>query len=403
MQPFADLEVVGVVDGGLGAQRPAYLVVLLDLGVLVVHVQRRDDPFGEHPGAKPPRCVLVHAALEDQLHLVGPAQVQVIADDVLEEDPARLRTVQHLGQREFRLQDRDVVTVAGLAIRRGVGVRQLRQPLTQQGVDFGRRQAVADLLQTLGGSARKDAVVKRFESDAFLGQLPLHVFVTVDAQLGVVGKVRTELEEEGTEVLIHAVKVQLIYHRGALDDPGVLLARGVGALFRAEDGDLFLGFAEEQDAFGPLKAGTMFRGDIVFALPLAKLHDRNVVFFDEGIDLAQELVAHDSHQRRGSHRLAAMEPEKARGLFCRLQLRLIDVQVHAIDTFDCQGHVLAKDVGDAARYTHDWLRSTPILRDHYRLERSNNWGCDSRPRTIDRSLSIDRNLNTPRRSEAKPR
>ena len=173
-----------------------------------------------------------------------------------------------------------------------------------------------------------------------LGQLPLHVFVAVDAQFGVVRKVCAELEEERTEILIQAVKVQLIHQRCALDDPGILLAGGVSALFGAEDGDLFLSFAEEQDAFGPLKAPTMFRSDIVLALPLAKLHDRKVLFFDEGIDLTQEVVAHDAHRHGGSHRLTALETEEAGGLFFRLQLRLIDIEVHAIDTFDFQGHVI---------------------------------------------------------------
>ena len=41
MQPFADAEVAGVVDGGLGAQGAAFLVILLDPRVLVVDVQRR--------------------------------------------------------------------------------------------------------------------------------------------------------------------------------------------------------------------------------------------------------------------------------------------------------------------------------------------------------------------------
>ena len=34
------------------------------------------------------------------------------------------------------------------------------------------------------------------EGDTFLGQLPLGEFVTVDAELGVVGKVGAELQEE---------------------------------------------------------------------------------------------------------------------------------------------------------------------------------------------------------------
>ncbi|KAA1251662.1 hypothetical protein F0Q45_03370 [Mycobacterium simiae] len=47
-QPFGDAEVVGVVDGGFGAQRHPLLVILLDLGGLVVDVQRRDDTGGSH-------------------------------------------------------------------------------------------------------------------------------------------------------------------------------------------------------------------------------------------------------------------------------------------------------------------------------------------------------------------
>src|SRR5665811_1631543 len=40
---FPDIEVAGVVDGGFGPQRSSFLVVLLDGGVLVVHVQAWGD------------------------------------------------------------------------------------------------------------------------------------------------------------------------------------------------------------------------------------------------------------------------------------------------------------------------------------------------------------------------
>ncbi len=43
-QPFPDAKVARIVDGGLGAQRPSFLVILLDLGVLVIEVQARGDP-----------------------------------------------------------------------------------------------------------------------------------------------------------------------------------------------------------------------------------------------------------------------------------------------------------------------------------------------------------------------
>jgi hypothetical protein len=36
VQPTTDTEVIGVVDGGLGAQSPAFLVILLEVRVLIV-------------------------------------------------------------------------------------------------------------------------------------------------------------------------------------------------------------------------------------------------------------------------------------------------------------------------------------------------------------------------------
>jgi hypothetical protein len=59
--------------------------------------------------------------------------------------------------------------------------------------------------------------------------------------------------------------------------------------------------------------------------------------------------------------------ERSRRLLFHLEFRVIDVEVHSIDTLDFQGHLILGDVNNAARYTHDWLRSTQILRDHYRL------------------------------------
>ena len=91
-------------------------------------------------------------------------------------------------------------------------MRQLRQPLAQQRVDLRRRQAVAELLQPLGIGAGANAVVESLEGDALLGQLPLDVFVAVDAKLGVVGEVGAELQEEGAEVVVEAVEVELVDH-----------------------------------------------------------------------------------------------------------------------------------------------------------------------------------------------
>lgn len=73
---------------------------------------------------KRPGVVLVHSTVEDQLHLTGPADVQVFADYLLEEHSACYGPLQNLGQGELRLENRDLVAIAGLAI---LGLIRMRQ------------------------------------------------------------------------------------------------------------------------------------------------------------------------------------------------------------------------------------------------------------------------------------
>jgi hypothetical protein len=51
-RPFADPKVASIVDDGLGPQRPALLVVLLDPARLVVDVQVGHDASGDDPGSE---------------------------------------------------------------------------------------------------------------------------------------------------------------------------------------------------------------------------------------------------------------------------------------------------------------------------------------------------------------
>jgi hypothetical protein len=91
-------------------------VVLLDARSFVVDVQRGRDALGEDAGAEAAGGPAGHAPVEDQGDLVGAADVEVLADDLLEEDAAGDRLVEDLGEGELRLQDGDVVAVAGLAV-----------------------------------------------------------------------------------------------------------------------------------------------------------------------------------------------------------------------------------------------------------------------------------------------
>ena len=90
-------------------------------------MQARGDPavitlVWNRPGvARGPRRI--GRGVEDETDLIGAADVEIVADDLLEEDPTRDRCVEHLGQGELGLQDRHVVAVAGGPIGRGERMR----------------------------------------------------------------------------------------------------------------------------------------------------------------------------------------------------------------------------------------------------------------------------------------
>ena len=88
------------------------------------------------------------AAVEDQPDVVGAPDAQVVPDHLLEEQPPRNGPVEHLGQGELGLQDRDVIGVPGGPVGGGERAGQDRQPLVQQSLDLCRSQPVTDLLQT---------------------------------------------------------------------------------------------------------------------------------------------------------------------------------------------------------------------------------------------------------------
>jgi hypothetical protein len=290
-------------------------------------------------------------AIEDRLHLFWATQVEVLADHVLEEQAPVHRPVEHLGQGELGLQDRDVIAIAGLAIGPGEGVWQQTQPLAQQGVDLLCREAIADLLQPRGIGAAQDPIVERREGDAFARQLPLGVFVPIQVQLGIERKVAAELEEERAEVAIHRVDVIVVDHCARAHDPGIgLTGLRVPALLGAEYRRLFLRLADEHNPFVFVERTQMLGHHGVFALPLVELHERHPLLGRKSFQRRDEAPADRAHQCPRWQRLAAMIAEKPHNSLLRLQPRHIDVEVHAVDPLDGKLHMMGKDFGHALWY-----------------------------------------------------
>src|ERR1700690_3759701 len=99
--------------------------------------------------------------------------------------------------------------------------------------------------------AANESVIQRLESDPRLAQLALGVLVPVQAKLRVIGEVRTELEEEGAELPVQTVAIEVVHHRRRAHNPGIGMSRlRIAALFGAEHRGLFLRLADEYDTLG---------------------------------------------------------------------------------------------------------------------------------------------------------
>src|SRR3977135_4075167 len=101
MERTTNLEIIGVVDGRFGAKGLAFFVVLLDLGLLVLNVERGHDPFGQDAGAEAPGGAAGGAPVEDCLQLIGPADVEIFAYDFFEETAPGEWAIEDLGQGEL--------------------------------------------------------------------------------------------------------------------------------------------------------------------------------------------------------------------------------------------------------------------------------------------------------------
>jgi len=130
-------------------------------------------------------------------------------------------------------------------------------------------QAIADRLQRRHVIDGGKGVVHRGEADPGLLRLPLRPVVAV-AQLGAVGEVAAELDDERAEVLIHAVRAEVVNLQRRAGQPQVLLpGRRVTALLGAEHPRLLLDAADEQH---PVSAAEVSQvsvrdGVLVLALP----------------------------------------------------------------------------------------------------------------------------------------
>ena len=105
------------------------------------------------------------------------------------------------------------------------------------------------------GTAQK-AIVQCFIGDTGLLQLTLGILMTIQTELGIVGKVGTVLEKEGAKVLVNRINVVLIHQRRRTHDPRIAHScLWITPFLGPEYVDLLLRFANEQHPFCLCKLG----------------------------------------------------------------------------------------------------------------------------------------------------
>ncbi len=281
--------------------------------------------------------------------MAGTSDVEILSNDLFEEDAAGHGSIEYLRERKLGLQDGELIEHPSLSIGVRERMREPTQPLPQQSIDLLGRQLVADLLSRGGISTRQHTVIESLEGDALLGQLAFEILVPVDAELRVVREIAAELQEERTEVVIDAIEVVLVDHRGGIHEPRVRCAgRRIASALGPNNACLLLRLADVEHAFVLGERAQIVLREFVLPFTGAELNEPKVVLLHVPLDGVDEALGHRRHQRgrRELHSsMLAEEPGDPAGV---LEFLDVDIEVHPIDAFERQRDVLAKDLCDGA-------------------------------------------------------
>jgi hypothetical protein len=174
---------VGVVDDGLDPQGPAVFEVGLDAGVPVEGVDDDAVVVAVDRGAEDALGGAADLPVEDDLHVVRPADVEVVRGQGLEERPGMAGGGEGDGLGDLDLAHRDVPPVAGFAVGAGERQRQPRLPAFGEHPDLAGAEPVADLLQLGRILAGSEPVRQFFEGQARPGRLAFGPLVPVEPDL----------------------------------------------------------------------------------------------------------------------------------------------------------------------------------------------------------------------------
>src|SRR5579864_2766811 len=153
------------------------------------------DTVGDHSRAIAEgggRCRALDPDGKQKPHAIGASEVEILADECLEEVPSLYRAVEHVGETYLKLRDGETMIVAGRAIRDGRWPGQPLRPAIEEGLHVGRAQRVACSLEGRGIRAGQESIVEARAPDALPAQALLHPLVPIETQLDGIRDVRAD-------------------------------------------------------------------------------------------------------------------------------------------------------------------------------------------------------------------
>src|SRR5262249_40433972 len=132
--------------------------VQLHAAVFVGEVHAHLCAFGEHAGAEDALGVALDSTSEQHRHHAWSAETNIVGDQCFEEGASTPRGIEDQRTRDLNLAHAELPPVASRAVDTCEWTGDPRDPVVEEGLQFGRAESVAEDLQSTSIFTRSEAV-----------------------------------------------------------------------------------------------------------------------------------------------------------------------------------------------------------------------------------------------------
>jgi hypothetical protein len=142
--------------------------------------------------------------------------------------------------------------------------------------------------------------------------LLFRVFVAVEAALGLIREIRAEVQEEGSEVALPAIKVEVIHQGRGPHQPRIRSSGPfIPAALRTEQRRFLLRLPEEHHSLGLWELPALFGRAVILPLAFAERKDGHLLPPCQLFPRRHEALADRIHQSAGDELVTAMKSKEA--------------------------------------------------------------------------------------------